>query len=198
MIQLLNAGKRFQLDWIFKGLNYEFKQQERYAIVGKNGSGKSTLINILSGYSSLTTGDCIWLNHNKSNIYKNIAICAPYLNVFEQLTAYEFLTFHFQLKNKIKNIEIEQILYDVELDNTRNKKISQFSNGMKQRIKLAQAFFTNSQILLLDEPCTNLDKQGIFLYENLIQNYTNQRLLIIASNDPKETNYCTQTLTLQK
>jgi ABC-type multidrug transport system ATPase subunit len=70
------------------------------------------------------------------------------------------------------------------------KQIRYFSSGMKQRLKLAQAFFSNTPVLLLDEPCTNLDKEGVALYRSLLDNYTKDRIVIISSNDPVEYAHC--------
>lgn len=69
---------------------------------------------------------------------------------------------------------------------------------MKQRLKLAQAFFSNAPILLLDEPTTNLDADGIALYQNLITNYTAQKLVIISSNVKQEYDFCEEKIEIGK
>jgi ABC-type multidrug transport system ATPase subunit len=78
----------------------------------------------------------------------------------------------------------------VGLATAGHKQIRYFSSGMKQRLKLAQAFFSNTPVLLLDEPCTNLDKEGVVLYQSLLDRYTNDRIVIISSNDPIEYAHC--------
>ena len=65
---------------------------------------------------------------------------------------------------------------------------------MKQRLKLAQAFFCNSPVLLLDEPTTNLDTDGIALYHRLIKFYAGDKLVIISSNDQHEYDFCEATI----
>ncbi len=67
---------------------------------------------------------------------------------------------------------------------------------MKQRIKLAQAVFSNAPVLLLDEPCTNFDEAGYEIYYNLIEHYCKNRLVIISSNNEKEYNFCNKHLYL--
>jgi ABC-type multidrug transport system ATPase subunit len=67
---------------------------------------------------------------------------------------------------------------------------------MKQRLKLALAIFSETPILLLDEPCSNLDKEGYELYHHLIANYALHKLIIVGSNDPQEYTFCKQHINL--
>ncbi len=83
---------------------------------------------------------------------------------------------------------------NVGLQNATNKQIRYYSSGMKQRLKLAQAFFSNTPILLLDEPTTNLDADGIALYHQLIKNYTADKLVIVSSNDKQEYEFCEEVI----
>jgi ABC-type multidrug transport system ATPase subunit len=84
----------------------------------------------------------------------------------------------------------------IGLENATHKQIRYFSSGMKQRLKLALAIFSTSPILLLDEPCSNLDKEGYALYKELIQKYAMHKLIIVGSNDPEEYAFCTQQINL--
>jgi len=104
------------------------------------------------------------------------------------MTAGEFLSFHKQFK--LLTIPDKEILEIAGLQKAVNKQIRYYSSGMKQRLKLAQAFFCNSAVLLLDEPTTNLDPEGILLYQQLIENYTVKKLVIISSNDLQEYEFC--------
>ncbi len=195
-IDLQNIGKKFNKDWIFRNLNYEFKSGNSYAVTGHNGSGKSTLLQIISGFVLPTEG-VVLSNELDSNImYQQISIAAPYLELIEEMTALEFLQFHQQFKSFINNFTLPQILEEVQLTKAADKQIRYFSSGMKQRLKLAQAFFSNTKILLLDEPTSNLDKQGIELYLQLIKRYTNDRLVVICSNDEAEYSFCNQKLNI--
>jgi len=203
-IELKNIGKKFNKDWILKNLNYTFCSNDSYAITGFNGSGKSTLLQIISGFVIPTEGQVIYGNTINNNFelindeiaFKNISITAPYLELIEEMTATEFLMFHQQFKQFINTISIDEILNIVQLSKAANKQIRYFSSGMKQRLKLAQAFFSTSGVLLLDEPCSNLDKIGIDLYHQLIKNYTKNRLIIICSNDEVEYSFCNNKLDL--
>ncbi len=198
IIKLQNIGKKFNKDWIFRNLNYEFKSGNSYAITGINGSGKSTLLQIISGFVLPTEGQVVSSEYDTNTLYQQIAIAAPYLELIEEMTAMEFLQFHQQFKSFIGNISLSQILEQVQLSTAADKQIRYFSSGMKQRLKLAQAFFSDTKILLLDEPTSNLDKQGISLYLQLIKQYSNDRLVIICSNDETEYSFCNQKLEITK
>jgi ABC-type multidrug transport system ATPase subunit len=89
------------------------------------------------------------------------------------------------------------ILEIIELTSAANKQIRYFSSGMKQRIKLAQAIFSDVPVLFLDEPCTNLDETGYTLYQSLIQNYASQKLVIVSSNDKAEYHFCEQVIDIK-
>jgi len=194
-IELQNIGKKFNKDWIFRNFNYEFKSGNSYAVTGHNGSGKSTLLQIISGFVLPSEGQVVSKESETGNGnlgFEQIAIAAPYLELVEEMTAIEFLTFHQQFKPFIDNISLTQILEEVQLSKAADKQIRYFSSGMKQRLKLAQGFFSNTKVLLLDEPTSNLDKQGISLYLQLIKQYTNDRLVIICSNDEAEYFFCKQ------
>ena len=225
-ITLTNTGKRFNREWIFRGINFEFTSPKKYAITGAYGSGKSTLIQVIAGaithsegainvdlehpfntndksISNLQSAICNLQsaisnkqsansndqeNTTHENIFQHISIAAPYLELIEEMTAIEFLNFHTNFKPF--TISIAEALQIVNLTNAANKEIRYYSSGMKQRLKLAQAFFCKSPILLLDEPTTNLDAEGIALYQLLIKDYSNNKLVIISSNDKQEYSFC--------
>ena len=112
------------------------------------------------------------------------------------MTVLEMLAFHAQFKPFLPNITIPEIISIIGLQAATNKQIRFYSSGMKQRVKLAQAIFSDVPCVLLDEPCTNLDAVGIELYHQLIREYGNNRLIIVSSNDPQEYSFCTVTLSI--
>ncbi len=200
-IQLHEASKRFQYEWIFKNLNLQLKQGDSLAITGGNGSGKSTLLKCLSGSIPISSGNIIFESKGKSipesDWYKYLTISAPYLELPEEFTLLELIEFHFKFKNPINQIipkELVEILY---LDQHLNKPVSQFSSGMKQRVKLGIALFSDVPLVLLDEPTSNLDKKGIGWYLELIKEYQKDRILIVCSNDPREYEFCLQKIALE-
>lgn len=197
-IQLTDAGKRFNYDWIFRHINYTFEASKSYAITGPNGSGKSTLLQSISGALMLNEGSLSYQKNKiqieTESIYKHVSIAAPYLELIEEMTAEEMIEFHGKFKKW--NVSKTEILDKVGLAPAAQKQIRFFSSGMKQRLKLAQAFFTDTAILLLDEPCTNLDEMGISLYKELLQHHCNNRIVIIASNDKTEYGKCEEVVDL--
>jgi ABC-type multidrug transport system ATPase subunit len=197
-ILLQQVGKRFNRDWIFRKLDYHFEAGKAYAITGPNGSGKSTLLQVIAGSTNASEGQ---VNLQTSDslitteaIYQHVSIAAPYLEVIEEMTAQEFLQFHAAFKNLTHSIN--EILSIIGLDKAANKQIRYYSSGMKQRIKLAQAIFVNTPILLLDEPCTNLDKTGYDLYHQLIATYCSNKLIVVSSNDENEMDFCGERLSI--
>jgi ABC-type multidrug transport system ATPase subunit len=195
-ISLIDAGKRFNKDWIFQSLNVAFEQGQHYALIGNNGSGKSTLLQILSGYTTLSKGTIEWNNADSQTAYDQISIAAPYLELVEELTTIEHFKFHATFKSLVDTLSIQEMIQLIRLENATHKQIRYFSSGMKQRLKLALAIFSTSPILLLDEPCSNLDKEGYALYKELIQKYAMHKLIIVGSNDPEEYAFCTQQINL--
>lgn len=198
-INLTNTGKRFNLDWIFRHFNYNFCSQNSYAITGSNGSGKSTLLQVIAGAITHNEGSIDYNLHQQKidfqKAYLNISIATPYLELIEEMTALEFLNFHQHFKPL--STEIKSILEEVGLTNATHKQIRYYSSGMKQRLKLAQAFFSKTEVLLLDEPCTNLDATGIKLYRSLIEKYSQNRLVIVSSNDLNEYEFCKERISIE-
>jgi len=198
-IRLQQAGKRYNRDWIFKNLDYEFTTGS-YAITGNNGSGKSTLLQTVGGYISPSKGDVSYTFNGveiaSENIFNYLSIATPYLDMIEEMTASELIHFQGTFKPYKQGISIDKILDTCGLKLAANKQIRYFSSGMKQRLKLGLAFFADTPLLLLDEPCTNLDKTGINIYLNLIAEYCDNRLMIVCSNDEQEIAFCNHRLSI--
>lgn len=199
-ISLSETGKRFNRDWIFRKLSFEFKSGLSYAITGANGSGKSTLLQVIAGAVVASEGEVKYEISGKliepDDFYRHLAIAAPYQELVEEMTLSEFLHFHTQFKPFLAGYDAERIMEEVSLPHAAHKQIRYYSSGMKQRVKLAQAFFSDVPVLLLDEPCTNLDVDGIALYQRLISQFTNDRLVIVSSNDQQEYGFCQELLHL--
>ncbi|MBS1597459.1 MAG: ATP-binding cassette domain-containing protein [Bacteroidetes bacterium] len=195
-ITLTDAGKRFNRDWIFRHLSYEFISGHAYAITGPNGSGKSTLLQVIAGAMAPNEGTLKYqmaenaISVPAENCYRFLSYSAPYLELTEEMTVTEFLKFHHVFKPFMATLSIESIIEMVQLKDAAHKQIRYYSSGMKQRVKLAQAIFSDVPIVLLDEPCTNFDEEGIALYQRLIKDYGRGRLIIVSSNDKQEYGFC--------
>jgi len=179
-----NLGKRFNREWVFRNLNYEFNSGNCYAITGPNGSGKSTLMQVLWGQMQPSTGSVNYSLPDQSEIFKSVAIATPYMDLIEEFTLEEMIQFHFKFKKC--RLPIEEILQRTELESSRLKPISTFSSGMRQRLKLALAFYSECELLFLDEPCTNLDKKSIEWYHSQLSQVSSQVTAFVASNQEIE------------
>ncbi|HTL09204.1 MAG TPA: ATP-binding cassette domain-containing protein [Chitinophagaceae bacterium] len=204
-ISLSDAGKRFNRDWIFRHFSFQFTTGNSYAIIGPNGSGKSTLLQSIAGAVALSEGAMTIQTANDKeslpsittdSIYQHIAIAAPYLELIEEMTATELLTFHQTFKPLLPTLDIKEMIAAIGLSNAAHKQIRYYSSGMKQRVKLAQAIFSDVPVVLLDEPCTNLDASGIALYQELIARYCQDRLVLVSSNDEAEYGFCKEHINL--
>lgn len=197
-ISLSDTGKRFNREWIFRHFNYQLESGRAYAITGPNGSGKSTLLQAISGATIINEGTIRYEKEGVAiadeNIFREVSLCAPYLELIEEMTATEFLEFHQGFKSFLPELDIASILQKVELEKAAHKQIRYYSSGMKQRVKLAQCLLSETSIVLLDEPCTNLDEAGINLYHQLVEQYCKDRLVIVSSNDPVEYRFCNSSI----
>lgn len=196
-ISLSDAGKRFNREWIFRHVTTELHIGNAYAIIGPNGSGKSTLLQSIAGATALTEGKlAFYTNHagktnqDPENLYLHLSIAAPYLELIEEMSVTELLTFHQQFKPLLPGWSIQQIIDYIQLGAAAHKQIRYYSSGMKQRVKLAQAIFSDVPLLLLDEPCTNLDAAGYALYNKMVQDFCTNRLVVVSSNDVHEYGFC--------
>lgn len=193
-ISLSDAGKRFNRDWIFRHFSFQFTSSGTYAITGPNGSGKSTLLQVIAGAVAASEGTVTYDDNSKKvepdAMYRFLSIAAPYQEVIEEMTLVEFLDFHKIFKPFRSGVSTKEIVGLMNLEEAAGKQIRYYSSGMKQRVKLAQAFFSDTPVLLLDEPCTNLDEDGIQLYHRLISDYTGNRIVIVSSNDIGEYGFC--------
>lgn len=194
-INLEKAGKRYNSEWVYRAFSFEFTSGYKYAITGPNGSGKSTLLQSIGGSTLINEGSITYTNNqNKlipdSSVFKYISIAAPYLELVEEMSLLEFLQLHHQLKGWRPDLDTKSIISILGLTHATQKQVRYFSSGMKQRVKLAQAIFSDVEVILLDEPNTNLDLDGIALYHSLVKDYCAEKLVIVSSNDKNEYDFC--------
>jgi ABC-type multidrug transport system ATPase subunit len=199
-ITLQNISRRFNRDWIFRGVDYTFTAGESYAILGSNGSGKSTLLAVLNGSLSPSAGTIKYFFEDKEveveQVFQYLSLAAPYLELIEEFSLEEMIDFHFKFKTYKNGIDKAAIIELLNLPGSSSKLIRYFSSGMKQRLKLALAFCADTPILMLDEPTSNLDAQGVEWYLNLVQQFAKDRLTIVCSNQEHEYSFCKHRLNI--
>lgn len=188
-IRLEKIGKRFIRQWVFKDITAEFRKGEIIAITGPNGSGKSTLMQVLWGQTLPSAGNIFWSEDSKeidpSDLWRFISIAAPYQDLIDEFTLSEQIDFHFQYKNPVNGIGKEELINALYLEDSRSKQIEHFSSGMRQRLRLGLALYSDAAVTFLDEPTTNMDQKGMDWYRQLLAEISN-RLIFIATNNPSD------------
>ena len=186
-IELDKVSKKFGSQWIFRDISAAFDSDKPYAIVGANGSGKSTLLKIISGIVTPNEGKVSYSTEQKviptDEIFSHLSYSAPYLDLPEELTIAEIIDFHESMK-AFKGITSSELLNVLEIPS--DKQVRDCSSGMKQRVKFALAYYTDSKLLLLDEPTANMDHHWRDWTLNLVKSNSIERITIICSNEPIE------------
>lgn len=199
MIKLAFDGvsKRFGQTRILNNFSYEFVSGKAYHIAGPNGSGKSTFLKIVCGYISPDKGKLVFSENNKTKEMEELAtqtaFCAPYIDLLDELTGREQIDFHRSFKAFLPNADVLEEVKMAGIAHALDRPIRLYSSGMRQRLKLILTFLSDSPLLLLDEPCSNLDEAGKKYYATLANKYSMNRLVLVASNNMEEEHFfCTE------
>jgi ABC-type multidrug transport system ATPase subunit len=200
-ITLSKISRKFNYEWIFRDVNFEFEQGKAYAILGSNGSGKSTLLQIISGHLHPSEGSITYSHAGKDiavdDFFRHVTFSGPYLELIEEFTLDEMMTFHSHLRKFRNNMDVNMVMEATGLARNRNKPIKYFSSGMKQRVRLSIALLTESEVVLLDEPAANLDRKAIEWYRKMVDENRKDRIIIVCSNSQTdEHDFCTQSIVI--
>lgn len=196
-VELNKVGKRYRQEWILRELHFVLEPGQRFAVTGPNGAGKSTLLKLLSGHLTPSRGKITFSHTNgkvidPGNVYKYLNFSAPYIDLIEELTLMEALTFHQQFKPFYEGLNPAALVELLGFKRANQKQIRHFSSGMKQRLKLLLSICSESELLLLDEPTSNLDQQGVRWYLSLVERFGGNRLIVVASNVEADYAFCQQ------
>ena len=188
-LEVQNLGKKFYHRWVFKNLSFTLEPSEQVAIVGSNGSGKSTLLHLLAGQTLPTEGK-VKMNSSKKPLprekwYTHLSWASPAMEIYTELSLAEHLRLHFTF-NKCILDDPQEIIQVLKLKGHAHKPLRFFSSGMLQKVKIGQAIFTESSILLLDEPTSFMDDSNSALTLDLVQSFVKDRILVIATNIERE------------
>lgn len=201
-LSLNGVSKLYGETWIFRGIDLNLSSGGRLAVTGPNGSGKSTLLSIIIGLTLPTNGEVLYSDQNgpisKSEIGARLSFTAPYANLFNELTAVEMLKRIEGFRSFISDMKVDEIINLAMLDDHRTKPLNKYSTGMRQRLRLALALTLQSELLILDEPTSNLDDMGKQWYQDLLNKYVGDRTLIIASNEKEDLIACNEVLELAR
>jgi len=202
-IRIEKLAKRFVSHWVFRELSTIIPSHAHVAITGPNGAGKSTLLKIISGALYPSEGTLTYLKDGTQigpdYLFKHITFAAPYAEMIEEMTLVEAMRFHRRFRAFYPEVaEYQSFVKQLNFDFRRDQQIQQMSSGMKQRLRLAFAIYTQSSLLLLDEPTSNLDEAGIWWFHDALKLYGSGRTVILASNIEQDLITCTSRLTLGK
>jgi ABC-type multidrug transport system ATPase subunit len=193
-IELKDIGKKFAKRWLFRHISFKVHTHQMIALTGHNGSGKSTLLQLIFGYQVPTEGSVSLSSNgnmmNEADRFRHMSFVAPYLELPEELSMMELLHYHFSFKQLRPGYSYEELIAQAGLAGNEDKHIRYFSSGMKQRLKLLLAFNDTAPVLLLDEPTSNLDENGIQWYRQQLSEQRQHRTILIASNQPYEYEGC--------
>lgn len=192
--------KKFTHHWVIKNISAHFTSGKMYGISGPNGSGKTTFMQILAGLIPPSKGKIQHIQNltciPEIDWYKNLSYAAPYAEVFNYLRLHELVAYHSKMKPFYPSITVSDFIDICYLDRYQQQFIHTFSSGMKQRLKLALAILTQSEILFLDEPVSNLDDKAKEWYFDLIAKYKQNRIIVIASNEETDFTFIDEKITL--
>lgn len=185
-ISLSNIGKRFQREWIFRHIHHVFDSGICCAVLGGNGSGKSTFIQVLSGFLIPGEGTISWQMDKKhmevENVFRHVSLATPYLNLYDDFTLRENISFFLQFKKFRNNFSLDDFISIVQLENQADKQLVHYSSGMRQRVKLGLAILADTPLLLLDEPTSHLDASAVKWFQQLLSDNALDRSVFVASN----------------
>lgn len=198
-VTFLHVTKTFGRETVVKTMDRTFEPGSRTSILGPNGSGKSTLLQLVAG-ALIPTGGSITHEVNggivaPEDVYRQVSMAAPYMALYEELSLREAIGTHMAFKPLRDGIALEQVAQLAMLERQLEKTVHNFSSGMKQRLKLALAILSDTSLLLLDEPASNLDANGIRWFKELLLQHLEGRTLLVASNRQEEETFaCTSTV----
>jgi ABC-type multidrug transport system ATPase subunit len=200
-IRLEGIGKRFHKEWIFRNVNLEFESKGKYAIVGNNGSGKSTLIQLIASIGIPTEGAIQFIDKRLTieieNLIHFLSFSAPYQELPEELTGNELFDFHFKFRQKAIHFDSKAFFQMLQLEKQGEKLVKFYSSGMKQRMRLGLCILSKAEVYMLDEPTTNLDKNGMAWYQQLVQDQLKDKLVLISSNLEEEYKFCDTIISIE-
>nr|MCU0364762.1 ABC transporter ATP-binding protein [Ignavibacteriaceae bacterium] len=194
-IQSQNLSKLFGRRLIFKEINFNWAEKGIFGISGPNGSGKSTLVKIVTGLIAPSAGKIIHKNSGSEiipeKLHNHIGFVSPYLVLYEEFSALENLKIFAKIRGVNFNEErVNYYLSQFLLDNRKNDLVKTYSSGMKQRLKFIFALMHSPEVLIFDEPTSNLDEEGKKVVYKIIEDESKKSIVIIASNEERDLELC--------
>ena len=184
-----DLSKKFKKVTILENINLKFESGKIYGIVGRNGSGKSVFLKILCSFYKPTTGDILFdnINYNSNNNFPpSVRALIENPTFFPDLTGFENLKLLSSIQNKIGDEEIIKTLDQVNLLSEKDKKYSEYSLGMKQKLGIAQVLMENPDVMIFDELFNGIEEKTVEKIRNILLELKNQNKIIIVTSHIKE------------
>jgi len=185
-IKVENVSKKFKNNVVLSNVNILFEDNMIYGLSGCNGSGKSVLLKIMCGLYKPSTGEVLYdnINYNKNNMFvPNTCALIEKPSFFPDLTGFENLKILAKIQNKINDTDIINALETVNLIDEKDKKFSEYSLGMKQKLGIAQVIMENPKIMILDEPFNGIEEKSVKkISKFLISEKKKGKIIIISSH----------------
>jgi heme exporter protein A len=198
-----SVTKTFSRRLIFKDISFKLNSSSIFGIAGPNGSGKSTLVKIIAGIISPSGGKLIHqLNGDEikpEKLHNHIGLVSPYLVLYDEFSAYENLNYFSEIRGVTFNKEkVDGLLNKFRLFHRKDDLVKAYSSGMKQRLKFIFALMHSPQLIILDEPTSNLDDEGKEVVYELIREEGKKNIVLIASNEKIDLNLCSERINLDE
>ena len=189
MIEVRNLGHKYNSFTALDNVSFSFSKGV-FGLLGPNGAGKTTFMRILATLLSPTSGEILIdgkpLSKEAAFIRSNIGYLPQHFHVYPQLTALEFLDYIAVMKGltnkKIRHEKIMHVLEEVNLLPKAKEKIKNYSNGMKQRVGIAQALVGNPSLLIFDEPTVGLDPEERLRFRNIISKISDEKCVLLSTH----------------
>ena len=202
-VEAIELNKSFGRRLIFNDLNFKFDKTGVYGISGPNGSGKSTLVKIIAGIIGASNGKLVHKLDDKEiiseKLHNYIGFVAPYLVLYEEFSTYENLNLFAEIRGvKFDKQRIDYLLEKFLLFKRKDDMLKTYSSGMKQRVKFIFALMHSPNLIILDEPTSNLDDEGKNSVYELVKEEGKKNIVIVASNEKNDLEFCSEIVYLEK
>ena len=202
-VEAVSLNKVFGRRLIFNNINFKFENNGIYGISGSNGSGKSTLVKIIAGIISPTSGKVIHKTGNgeivPEKLHNHIGFVSPYLVLYDEFTAWENLAYFAEIRGVVLDTEkVNYLLGKFLLSNRKDDLVKTYSSGMKQRLKFIFALTHSPELIILDEPTSNLDAKGKENVYSILKKEADNSVVIIASNEETDLALCSSKIELEQ
>ena len=202
-LEAYGLNKSFGRRLIFNDLQFKFDKSGVYGISGPNGSGKSTLVKIIAGIIGASQGKIFHKLDEKEiaeeHIHNHIGFVSPYLVLYEEFTTYENLKLFADIRGvKFNQERVDYLLNKFLIFKRKDDLLKTYSSGMKQRVKFIFALMHSPQLLILDEPTSNLDDEGKKSVYEIVKEEGQKNIVLIASNEKNDLELCSEIVLLEK